>query len=358
MTPVKPRLKDIARLAGVSIGTVDRVLHDRGEVAAETKERIKQILHDTKYSPDVAAQALKTGKIVNLVSLLPEPSYDNSFWEKHPAGINRALGELNLFRINMNLVTFDMFNEEDFQLKARDVLSLHPDGVVLAPIFKNESVTFCKQLRESNIPFVFVDGFVENTDYLAFIGEDAYRSGRVAGQLADMTTSEGKAIAVLSIARNIRNVQHLNKRINGFMSYFENSGTRGRKNIPVSIPDPSPLTIKNVLDRTFTENTQIETIYMSGSKSYLIASYLEQYNSGDIHLIGYDLLDRNIEYLKSGRIRFLIGQRPEEQTFRAVKKLFEFLSFNKKPEEMEYLPVDIVTSENADFFLQQSEYNE
>ena len=70
-----------------------------------------------------------------------------------------------------------------------------------------------------------------------------------------------------------------------------------------------------------------------------------------MNIIGYDLLEKNIEFLRSGIIKFLIGQRPDEQTYRAVKKLFEFLSFNRIPEKMEYLPTDIVTSENVTFFL-------
>jgi len=59
----------------------------------------------------------------------------------------------------------------------------------------------------------------------------------------------------------------------------------------------------------------------------------------------------NVKYLKAGITKFLIGQRPEEQTYKGVKKLFEFLSLNKVPERLEYLPVDVVTSENVDFFL-------
>ena len=90
---------------------------------------------------------------------------------------------------------------------------------------------------------------------------------------------------------------------------------------------------------------------MSGSKSYLIASYLSEKGYKTVNLIGYDLLDENVRFLRSGTIRFLIGQRPEQQTYKAVKKLFEFLTLNKVPENMEYLPVDIITSENVDYFI-------
>jgi LacI family transcriptional regulator len=351
MTARKTRIKDIARLAGVSIGTVDRVLHERGEVALKTSEKVKQILKETNYSPNVMARVLKSRKGCHLVSLLPEPSADNIFWEKHSSGINRAIEELDLFHASLTQVTFDMFNEKDFQDKAGTVLSLKPDGVLLAPIFKTESIAFCSGLKINKIPFVFVDGFIENTDFLAYIGEDIYQSGRVAGQLADLITPENNDILIVSIARNIQNVHHLNNRMSGFLNYFENSGQNKGKKIKITIPDPSAATVTTALNNAFSDNPGIGSIFMSGSKSYLIASYLEEKGYKNINLIGYDLLDKNIRYLKSGTIRFLIGQRPEEQTYKAVKKLFEFLSMNKFPENREFLPVDIITSENVDFFV-------
>jgi LacI family transcriptional regulator len=354
MTARKTRIKDIARLAGVSIGTVDRVLHERGEVAIKTRERVKQILKETNYSPDVMARVLKSGKGYHIVSLLPEPSKDNIFWEKHSTGINRAIDELDLFHVRLTQINFDMFDEKDFQGKAAGVLDLNPDGVLLAPVFKSESITFCRALSELKIPFVFVDGFVENTEFLAYVGEDIYRSGRVAGQLADMITPVKSDILIVSIARNIENIHHLNNRMKGFLNYFDKSGINKGKKLKITIPDASGHNIAIALDKAFEDNPGIGSIFMSGSKSYLIARYLDEKGYKSIHLIGYDLLNRNVRYLRSGIIRFLIGQRPEEQTYKAVKKLFEFLSLNKIPEYMEYLPVDIITSENVDFFLRRS----
>jgi LacI family transcriptional regulator len=352
MTPRKTRIKDIARLAGVSIGTVDRVLHKRGEVAEKTRERVESILKETNYSPDVMAQVLKSGKRYHLVSLLPEPSDDNSFWKKHPDGISHAMEELSLFHVTLTQVTFDMLSEEDFQKKAKIILNMKPNGVLLAPIFKSESVAFCSGLKDLKIPFVFVDGFIEGTDFLAYIGEDPFRSGRIAGQLTDLTTPEKGDILIISIARNIQNVQHLNSRMDGFLSYFGKSGTNKGEKIRASIPDPSTANVKKAIKDAFTGNPDIRSVYMSGSKSYLIASALQELKTaGEVNLIGYDLLDKNVDYLKSGSIRFLISQRPEEQTFKAVRKLFDFLSLNKVPEKMEYLPVDIITSENVDFFI-------
>jgi len=338
-------------LAGVSIGTVDRVLHDRGEVAEKTRQRVQRILKETNYSPNVMAQVLKSNKRFHLVSLLPEPTEDNSFWQSHPLGMSRAIEELDPFPVTLSQITFDMLNEEDFQKKTSSVLNLKPDGVLLAPIFKSESIAFCSRLHKEKIPFVFVDGFIENTDFLAYIGEDIFQSGRVAGQLIDMVTPEKSDILVANIARNIQNVHHFNNRTQGFLSYFEKSGCNKGKKINISIPDPSSKTIRISMDEVFKENPDIGSIFISCSKSYLIALYLEEKGLKSINLIGYDLLDMNVKYLKSGVTKFLIGQRPEEQTYKAVKKLFEYLSLNKVPDKIEYLPVDVVTSENVDFFL-------
>jgi LacI family transcriptional regulator len=347
----KARIKDIARLAGVSIGTIDRVLHNRGEVAEETRLKVQRILKETNYSPNVMAQVLKLKKRFHLVSLLPEPTEDNSFWQKHALGMTRAVEELDPFPVSLTQVTFDILDEYDFQKKSISVLNLKPDGVLLAPIFKSESIAFCSRLCRGKIPFVFVDGFIENTDFLAYIGEDIFQSGRVAGQLIDIVTPEKSDILVVTIAKNIQNVHHLNNRTQGFLSYFQKSGVNKGNKISINIPDPSPESIKTTLNKVFEENPGIGSIFITGSRSYLIALYLEEKGLKSINLIGYDLLDKNVFFLKSGITRFLIGQRPEEQTYKGIKKLFEFLSLHKVPDKIEYLPVDVVTSENVDFFL-------
>jgi LacI family transcriptional regulator len=351
MSQKKTRIKDIARLAGVSIGTVDRVIHNRGEVAEKTRIKILEILKETRYSPNLMAQVLKSKKRFHLVSLLPAPSEDNSFWKKHPLGMIRAIEELEPFPVTLTQVNFDMLNEADFQKKAGDVLDLNPDGVLLAPIFKTESIAFCTLLARKQIPFVFIDGYIENTEFLAYIGENIFQSGRVAGQLIDMTTPKDGDIMVVTIARNIRNVLHLTNRTEGFLSYFADSGKNKGKKIILNIPDPSSGTVHSELDKAFAVNPGIKSIFITGSRLYLIALYLEKKGLKTVDLIGYDLLDSNVRFLKSGTTRFLIGQRPEEQTYKGIKKLFEFLSLHRIPDRIEYLPVDIVTSENIDFFL-------
>ena len=175
----KTRIKDIARLAGVSIGTVDRVLHNRGEVSEKTKLRIQNILEETGYSPNIAARALKSTRSLKLVSLLPEASGTNSYWNKHSKGMSKAITELEPFALDLIMLNFDMQSEKDFQEKTSIVLENDPDGVLVAPIFKAESLVFCRKLSQKKIPFVFIDSYIEDTGFLSYIGEDVYQSGKL-----------------------------------------------------------------------------------------------------------------------------------------------------------------------------------
>jgi len=347
----KARIKDIAKLAGVSIGTVDRVLHQRGEVAEKTRVKVQKILEDTSYSPNVMAQVLKTKKRYHIVSLLPTPSDDNPFWLRHPLGMIRAINELEPFPVLLTQVTFDILSEDDFQRKAETVIKLKPDGVLLAPIFKSESSLFCSLLKESDVPFVLIDGLVENTGFLTYVGENTFQSGRVAGELIGMITPSDGDILIVTIAKNIKNVHHLSKRSDGFIDYFATTNLNKGRKINITIPEPTAGSVRTAMDEVMPKNHNFKSVFITGSRSYLIAEYLNERKSNAINLIGYDLIEPNVKYLKSGVTRFLISQRPEEQTYRGIRKLFDYLYLHKVPEKIEYLPVDIITSENVDYFI-------
>ena len=64
------RIKDIALKAGVSIGTVDRVLHKRGEVSDGTKVKIQKIIDELDYRPNLLASSLASKKSVLIACLL------------------------------------------------------------------------------------------------------------------------------------------------------------------------------------------------------------------------------------------------------------------------------------------------
>lgn len=344
------RIKDIAAKAGVSIGTVDRVLHNRGEVAEKTKEKILAIARDMDYQPNIVAQALTAKKQYHLAALIPRGGNDNVYWISHPQGIDKALKDLRPFLVDIKYYFFELHNETDFMLKSQEMMNDNPEGVIFAPILKKESVSLCAELDQRCIPYIFIDTYIENANCLSFIGEDAYQSGRVAASLIDYGVNPQKDILIVNIAKDLENTQHLNRRNQGFMSYFLDTGKNRGMKITVEIPSTERSIVDQKMDYILQSNPNISAILVSSAKTHVIARYIQNKKMKDILVVGYELTRKNVDYLKKGVIQFLIGQKPMEQSEKAVKKLFDYLTARQMPAKREFQPVEIINVENVDLF--------
>ena len=89
---------------------------------------------------------------------------------------------------------------------------------------------------------------------------------------------------------------------------------------------------------------------MTNSRVSKVAKYLTSTESSDIILIGYDFLTENIQYLKDGVIDFLICEKPQEQAYRGVRTLYQKLVFEVDIEKEYFMPIDIITKENCQFY--------
>ena len=69
------RIKDIAIRAGVSVGTVDRVLHDRPNVSKQARTKVEKALKEVNYQPNMYASALAYNKAYTFYCLLPSNQY-------------------------------------------------------------------------------------------------------------------------------------------------------------------------------------------------------------------------------------------------------------------------------------------
>ena len=58
------RIVDIAKMAGVSVGTVDRVIHNRGRVSEENRKKVQTILEMVHYQPNLMARSLASNNII------------------------------------------------------------------------------------------------------------------------------------------------------------------------------------------------------------------------------------------------------------------------------------------------------
>ena len=109
----KIRIKDIAERAGVSVGTVDRVLHNRPNVSKPAREKVEAALKDMNYQPNVYASALAYNKSYVFYMLLPQHESE-AYWEEVEQGVRKAVETRRDFHIDVKLVYYERFNNESF----------------------------------------------------------------------------------------------------------------------------------------------------------------------------------------------------------------------------------------------------
>ncbi|MCC9137868.1 substrate-binding domain-containing protein [Pontibacter silvestris] len=350
MEKKKIRIKDIAQLAGVSVGTVDRVLHKRGKVSDEALQKVLTTLHEIEYKPNLIARTLGSKKTYHIAILTPDPSLDE-YWHQSFLGAGQAETEWAQYDFYIKSFFFDLYDRNSFKSVAQAVYDDCPDGVLVAPIFYQEALPFFDLFKEDGIPYVLFNTNIPEVQPLSFIGQNLFESGKVGAELLHLRQSSTGTFALLHINEDSNNSVHLLEKERGFKEYFKEN----KLNVKIKILDLSnreESSIENELLGLLLE-PQLQGILVSTSKgSSYIASLLEKHKKQDIRLVGYDLLEENIRYLKSGVIDFLINQNPKRQAFLGISYLANYLLLKKEPPLTDLFPLEIITRQNLKSYLE------
>lgn len=345
------RIKDIAKKAGVSAGTVDRVIHNRGRVSEKVKEDVLKILNEMNYEPNLMARALGSYKVYNLAALIPDPLTD-SFWEAPKSGIEKAEKDLKQYGIVVKQYIFNPYEVSSFTEKANDISEDNIDGIILSPIFYRESLFFFEKWKNKNIPFVLFNTQITEHNPLSYIGQDSLKSGYLAAKLIHYGQPHPCSVLIAHIDEKISNAAHLITKEQGFRNYFAENKLEEKYNIlRIELNRCTKKTFFKKLDEIISGAPDLAGIFVTTSKAHDIADYLEARRIKNIKIIGYDLISENIQYLNNGAISFLINQNPKGQGYWGINHLADYLVFKKKVPALKYLPLDIVTKENLNYYI-------
>ncbi len=342
------RIMDIAEKAGVSIGTVDRVLHDRGEVSEETRDKILKIIREFDYRPNILASSLASKKVIKFVSLIPWAPDKDSFWSKPQQGIDKAVNQLRQYGVRLQQFNFKMEDSETFTKEAEKILELSPDGILLAPWAKRESLKFTQELDQRAIPYVFIDSNLKEANPISFIVQDSVQSGYLAAKLIDYGIAPQSNILLIHITKDLQNADLLLKRERGFLDYFETVKNKSHKIFKIEVPN-NEAEIYNKLTACILENKSINAVFVTNSKVHLVAGFFDQFNDRP-KIIGYDLILKNVELLLHSKIDFLLNQKPESQGYVATNLLFDQIVRKEKVKNANYTSIDIITKENFEYY--------
>ena len=345
------RIKDIAKKAGVSVGTVDRVIHKRSGVAAKSYNKVMKALKEMDYEPNVMARVLVSKKTYRIAALIPDARMD-SYWAEPREGIAKAANDMKQYSIRVTEHIFDPTDKNSFIEKANEVTQLAPDGILVSPIFYSESLPFLEKWKEMGISIVLFNTQISEFAPLSYIGQDSYQSGLLAGKLIHYGQHKPSTIAIMHIDEDVSNSAHLQKKEKGFRNYFKHNNLNEQFNIvSVQANRSNPAGFTKVMDELVEDQADLRSIFVTTCKAYEVAKYLEQRHIHHLTLVGYDLLPPNFYFLEKGRIDFLINQNARTQGYLGIYELTQHLVFRRPVQEIRYLPLDVVTKENMNYFV-------
>jgi LacI family transcriptional regulator len=277
---------------------------------------------------------------------MPEPSQDSMYWSLPIKGINKAQEELAPRRIKVRYFFYDKYSESFFKKVSRDVIASHLDGLLIAPVLSRIFDQFVKEIPES-LPYVFFDSFVPTANYISYIGQDSFQSGILSARLMQMLVKDKGNIAVIRV---LPEDYHIDDRVNGFLSYCKKCPEVMSRVYEVD-GNKSNDVRSEIFQTIISENDTLNGIFVTNASTHQIAEFIRSRALGrKIHIIGYDLIEENVRYLREGVIDFLISQQSEKQGYEGIYCLYRHVVLKEDVEKKIMMQLDIVTSENIAYY--------
>ncbi len=347
-------MEDVARLAGVSIGTVGRVAHNHGEVSEKTRRKVLRIIDEIGYKPNIHASILSQKRHYSIVVIIPY-FQKGEYWELIYGGIMKAEQEAQKLNVQIKVFYYSQFEIESFRAACRNAAEAKPNGVLIAPIYKEATRDFLSVISPLAIPVVYIDSkpeFAAPKDYLAYFGMPLYESGYLAADLLLSADPAATRAVSFTIDRGeLTPNDSFVSRDCGFRAYLAEMRPGCVLDNRVIYPYDFMRNIK-VFDDYFAENPEVRHIVTFTSRGHLIADWMELRGVKDKTLVAFDMLGRNMESLKSGMITNLIAERTDKAATRAVKALVDHLVLRQDPPIKDiYSSIDILNRYNIDYYL-------
>ena len=337
-------LKQIAEIANVSRGTVDRVLHGRYGVDPKTRARVLAVMQELDYKPNAMAQALRGLQNEFRIGAIV-PSEANPFYRDINSGIDEASKMAATYGMEVIKLTMDCVTVEN-QLECIDKIEeMNVCGIMLVPIENQRIRERINRLPES-VPVITFNSDISGTKRMCFVGNDHIMAGRTAGQLMSIVVRESGKIALLISQMDF--LAHV-ERIHGFGKVLEEERGGEIEMIGPYMTYESEERAFSIVKDLIHREKNLVGIYMAGGGQQAAARALAQSGkAGKIHMICHDMLPETIHYLKERVVDFTIGQEAFMQGYMPVEIFRDYHMFGRKPKLSRlFTGIDIRSRENV-----------
>ncbi|RKJ47133.1 LacI family DNA-binding transcriptional regulator [bacterium 1XD8-76] len=313
-------IKEIAELAGVSRGTVDRVLNNRGSVNRETAEKIRAIIKQLDYKPNPAGIALAAQKKKYLIGIILF-SRKNPFFDDVMQGFSDKAEELSLYgcQISVKRVAY----HPEAQLSAiKACLKEGVQGLIITPYNDDSIREELNKLIRSGVPVITVNSDAEGVRRLAYVGSDYYNSGQAAGALMKLVTSGPVNLGIINGDNNI--LCHI-QRVSGFVDKL--SGDTRFKVVSQGESLDDDEKAYELVSRMLEKHPDINAFYFTAAGVYGGCRAIAKFASGrDIKVVTFDEVPSTVEMMQKEIITATICQEPYWQGSKSLELMFACLS--------------------------------
>lgn len=336
-------MKQIAQLAGVSRGTVDRVLNKRGFVNEATAKKVIDIANSLHYTPSKAARSLATLKRnLKLTYIMPDPKA-NHFFEQVRDGVLKKAADLQEYGVTVELLYSDFSAPETQNHQLDRAVSNGTSGIAIAGFNNPEAADKLREISSSGIPIVTVNTDIANCGRIAYVGSDSYKCGETAAGMVRMITHGQAKVGIINGSRNI--MCHT-ERVSGFTA-----------NLKKYAPNIQIIKTVENLDEDFEsfsvtkdlllEHPEIDTLFVTGAGVYGACRAVESLRLAVLpHIICYDCTHQTREMMEKNVILVSICQQPDIQGSKPLDILFNSVALGIPPEEeYNHTKIEIVIRE-------------
>ncbi len=337
-------IRQIAQIAGVSRGTVDRALNHRGRINPEVAERIWKIAEELDYHPGkrkASAQNTPEDLKIGVITQMAE----SSFMLQIHQGIRDIERELKERGVTLCVCDLVSVNEEE-QLKA--INELEEKKIAALAIMPVESELIRRRLNrlmeEREIPVVTFNSDLVGTGRSCFVGLDNRKSGSTAAGLMGMLTrGKGKILIITGSFTNSVN----SLRVEGFVDEAKHSFP-GMELLGVQGSSGDPDEVEQIVVNTMEREPDLAGIFVACmGQNGVSAAFKKLELTKRPYVIVYDITPENVQDLQGGNFDFLLDQEGYMQGYRAVRKLYEYLARGRQLRpEMMFTDIKIITKYN------------
>ena len=319
-------IKDIAKAANVSRGTVDRALNDRGGVNPDVAARIKSLASEMGYKPNTIAKALATrsnpvriGVVIN--------SLGNPFFDKVLDGMNSEFESLSDYGIQMEIRQMRGYDSEQQLYELERLREKGIDGLIITPITNDKIRDALNDMIREGIQVVCCNLDIDDVDYQAYVGCDYFCSGQTAGAIIGMTTHGESNLGIITSSHAL---------------YFHEKRVKGCESVLKQYPnihitelieagDDEELSYHEV-KKLLLEDKNIDTLYfVTGGTTGGLRAIHELHLENQLRVFTFDQIPAVIEDLESGLVIATIDQQPFMQGSSSVRMLFDAIMTKQTP---------------------------